>query len=203
MKFWKWSVIVVRPSFGPHVRTQPQGRRVGANARQHFTGQQQDSPDDQDLRHDVREPHAPPPRRDAGPQAGSDDRRDAQQVEDQPQTAAMGVRPYPGSDPDPNQHGETHLHPRAEPSAAARRQGPAGWRAPSSRDRGPPRRRLPSRRAAERGVGERQLLEQPVDFGHLLVPVLVLLDPRHYTSRLSPYRSIFLYRLLRGISNVR
>src|SRR2546422_9565266 len=34
------------------------------------------------LRHDVREPHAPPPRRDARPQAGGDDRGDAQQVED-------------------------------------------------------------------------------------------------------------------------
>src|SRR5438034_9491502 len=91
MKFLKLSAISRQPSARKlDVRAQPERARVGADARQHFTGQQQDSPNDQDLRHDVREPHAPPPRGDARPQTGGDDRGDADQIEDQPQATAVG-----------------------------------------------------------------------------------------------------------------
>src|SRR5216117_3810891 len=184
MKFLKLSAISRQPSARKlDVRAQPERARVGADARQHFTGQKQDSPNDQDLRHDVREPHAPPPRGDARPQTGGDDRGDADQIEDQPQATAVGVRPHTGGDADGEQDPQCHLRPGGEPAAAARPQrrrgdGTAG-------DGRPPNRRLAAA-AAERGIGVRQLLEQAVDLRHLLVPVPILLDPRHYASRVSP-----------------
>src|SRR5690242_7565073 len=163
-----------------NVGAQPRGLRFGADAREHFPRHQEDAPDDEDLRDDVGKSKPSPPRRNACPHAGGDDRRYAQEVEHHPQPAPVGIGPPARRDADADQHAEPDLQPR--PQAARRsieRAGPgegtgAHGLAPEGRLAPPPA--PPS--SAEGGVGGRPPLPEPVDLRPPFVPTSFL--PAHF-----------------------
>src|SRR6202165_3343111 len=168
-----------------------------ADAGQHFARRQHESPNDEAERQRVREAEPPLPRRNRAPHACHDYGGRADKIEDQLETAAVGVRP--GQHPNSQYEAEPAPEPGAEPIAAAR----AARHVGSVASRGPGIDGDRGHAAPERRIGLRQLLEELVHLPHLTIPVPIFFFVRHYASRARPYRSIFLYRLLRGICNVR
>src|SRR2546422_8344615 len=124
LKFSGMSVLGVRCEVGVsarqrHVGTQPQGGRLVADARQYFPRQEENPPDDEDLRDHVCEAEASFPGRNAGPQPRGDHGGHAQEIEDQPQTTAVRIGPDARGDPDAHEHSQRHFRPRANTVAGA------------------------------------------------------------------------------------
>ena len=142
-----------------------------------------------------------PPRPDRAPQPAGDHYADSRKVTDEAKSAFRRIRPdhHRGRDRDGQSEPGVHAERARRLCRGSRGLGGGGTRRNSSRFA----RAFAywcRRRAAQQGF-IRQRGQLLVDLRQLLVPISV----RHQltASRLSPYRSIFLYRLERGISRAR
>src|SRR6266550_4094934 len=140
-----------------------------------------------------------PPGGERAPHPSDDERARANAVEQQSRTAHVRIRPHQ------HPHAEQESQPETHPGRgdAAR---PAGDGGCGARGGHTALRRSGGVPAAESGVRLGKLREQLVHLAHLAIPVPFLLFVDHYpppSLRARPYRSIFLYKLLRGICNVR
>src|SRR6266550_4900603 len=140
-----------------------------------------------------------PPGGERAPHPSDDERARANAVEQQSRTAHVRIRPHQ------HPHAEQESQPETHPGRgdAAR---PAGDGGCGARGGHTALRRSGGVPAAESGVRLGKLREQLVHLAHLAIPVPFFLFVDHYpppSPRARPYRSIFLYKLLRGICNVR
>src|SRR5436190_12713461 len=141
-----------------------------------------------------------PPGGERAPHPSDDERARANAVEEQSRAAHVRVRPH--QHPHAEQESQPESHPGRGDAARPSRDGGGGARGGHTALR----RSCGGVPAAESGVRLGQLREQLVHLAHLAIPVPFLLFVDHYpppSLRARPYRSIFLYKLLRGICNVR